>query len=258
LPGESVTDSKLQIEGKEVILTLGRDEMSASWSGTLRESKTLTLNSPGNKPWTEIWVLKCSPIWQCHFNNLPPVIAKFDEQYQPTFRPWPKESLNLTFVRPAGAKGQSITVDESRLTITPGERLMRGELWLSIRTSRGGTQEITLPSGATLQALTMNKKEHPYRLRGSKVAVTLQPGTQFLTVKWQLLEGMAIFYRVPQVKIGQAAVNTTLSVHFPRERWLLFAAGPQWGPAILFWGYLITILLGGFVLGRTPHSPLKS
>jgi hypothetical protein len=44
----------------------------------------------------------------------------------------------------------------------------------------------------------------------------------------------------------------------PGERWLLAAGGPGWGPAILFWGHLVLILLLAPVLGRLPRSPLRT
>jgi len=39
---------------------------------------------------------------------------------------------------------------------------------------------------------------------------------------------------------------------------LLFVSGPSWGPAILFWGYLLAMLLISLVLAKIPHSPLRA
>jgi hypothetical protein len=44
----------------------------------------------------------------------------------------------------------------------------------------------------------------------------------------------------------------------PAGRWLLFAAGPSWGPAVLFWGYLLVVMLAALLLGRIALSPLNS
>ena len=43
----------------------------------------------------------------------------------------------------------------------------------------------------------------------------------------------------------------------PEERWLLWAGGPKNGPAVLFWGYLLLVLLCAFGLGSLPNSPLR-
>ena len=32
-------------------------------------------------------------------------------------------------------------------------------------------------------------------------------------------------------------------INMPEDRWLLAAGGPSWGPAILFWGHLVLVLL---------------
>ena len=53
-------------------------------------------------------------------------------------------------------------------------------------------------------------------------------------------------------------VNGEIQVHLPAERWLLFTHGPDWGPAILFWGIFFVVLIAGWALGRVPHSPLSS
>jgi hypothetical protein len=68
---------------------------------------------------------------------------------------------------------------------------------------------------------------------------------------------MRLRFESPSVHLGARAVNLKVSVTIPQERWLLFAGGPRWGPAILFWGYLLFILLAAMVLARVPKSPLK-
>jgi hypothetical protein len=60
------------------------------------------------------------------------------------------------------------------------------------------------------------------------------------------------------VRFGTELINAEVSVHLPEGRWLLAAGGPGWGPAILFWGHLVLILLLAPVLGRLPRSPLRT
>jgi len=43
-----------------------------------------------------------------------------------------------------------------------------------------------------------------------------------------------------------------------RDRWILFTNGSTMGPAVLFWGVLLVILLGSIILGRIKNSPLKT
>jgi hypothetical protein len=44
----------------------------------------------------------------------------------------------------------------------------------------------------------------------------------------------------------------------PADRWLLFAAGPRLGPAVLFWGVLLVVLLAALALGRVKIVPLRT
>ena len=70
----------------------------------------------------------------------------------------------------------------------------------------------------------------------------------------------SVFYRAPAVKLGTGAVNTEVQIHLPADRWLLYThtSGVHWGPAILFWGIFIVVLIAAVALGGVPHSPLTS
>jgi len=258
LVGESVTESELQVENGAVVLSLGRNDTELSWSSTLEEQPTLGLIAPSGEPWTEVWILNSSPVWQCAFEGMAPVHRQRRGSYMPTFRPWPGEKLALTLTRPDGVEGQSVTVDSARLQLHPGIRLVKADLALIVRASRGGVQEITLPEGASVQELTVQGNKQPFRQKGRVLEVTLKPGSQRIAVTWQRPGGIRMRYRAPEVSIGGRAANVSVVVHLPRDRWLLWTGGPKWGPAILFWGFLLTILLAGLILGRIRLSPLRS
>jgi len=53
-------------------------------------------------------------------------------------------------------------------------------------------------------------------------------------------------------------VNVTQQLTLPPERWLVAVRGPAWGPAVLFWSYLVFLLAVALGLGRIPASPLTS
>jgi hypothetical protein len=258
LPGESVTESELQVEDNMVVLSLGRDDTEISWSSTLTEMPKLKLTAPSNVPWSEVWKLRCSPVWQCDFKGLAPIHRKPRGNFEPTFKPWPGEALFLTLTRPGGMEGQSTTIDSAKLDLSPGIRLVKASLKLAVRSSRGGALEITLPKGAAVQELRVNNAKQPYRQNGKKLAVTLQTGRQMIEIDWQQPGGITVRYQTPDVRIDGRAANVSVVVNLPSDRWLLWAGGPTWGPAILFWGFLLTVLIAGLILGRIKLSPLKS
>jgi hypothetical protein len=71
------------------------------------------------------------------------------------------------------------------------------------------------------------------------------------------LTPFGILFRAPLVGAGQAAVNGRITFQMPDQRWILLAGGPRWGPAVLFWSYLVAIVLGALLLSRLPLTPLK-
>jgi hypothetical protein len=67
---------------------------------------------------------------------------------------------------------------------------------------------------------------------------------------------MRFYQRAPNVGLPVPAVNVETILHLPENRWLLFTRGPSWGPAVLFWGYLVFALVVAFVLGVFTDTPL--
>jgi len=260
LKGMLVTDSERQVKDSEVLVTLGRTETEARWSATLEagERQSVTLKAPADKPWSEVWRVRCGPVWQCALDGLPPVDRFQDGQLAPEFRPWPGESLTLTFRRPQGAPGRSVTVDAAWLHVTPGLRLEDASLALSVRASRPAPLTLTLPEGAEVQSLAVNGTDRPIRPDGRKLTVTLDAGAQSVALAWRRAGRLRLVERVATVELSEPAVNAEVSVQLPPARWLLLTGGPSWGPALLFWGYLICIVALAYVLARVPKSPLSA
>lgn len=260
LKGMLVTDAEREVKDGEVLVTLGRTETEARWSATLEavEGASVTLQAPTGKPWSEVWSVRCGPVWQCALEGLPPVSRFQDGQLAPEFRPWPGESLTLTFRRPQGAPGRSVTVDAARLSVAPGLRLEDSTLTLSVRASRPSPLTLTLPEGAEVQSLKVKDADRPIRPDGRRLTVALDAGAQNVSVAWRRTGGLRLAHRVAAVELGEPAVNNEISLRLPEERWLLLTGGPSWGPAVLFWGYLICIVALAWVLARWPKSPLSA
>lgn len=258
LAGESVTESDLRVEGREVVVSLGRDGVDIGWESTLQEAPRLDLVAPKGVSWSETWVLRCSPVWECVSDGIPPVRHQQEGRWEPVYRPYPGESLSVAFERPAGAAGQSVTIDTAELHWAPGTRLSSSTLVVAVRNSQGGTQTFELPPGAEVQRVSVDGRDEPIREEGGMLSVSLRPGRQRIEIGWQQPEGIGTLSRVPRVGLGAPAANAQVLVTLPAERWLLLAGGPSWGPAVLFWGLLIVAILAALVLGRLPFSPLKT
>jgi len=258
LDGESVTDEAVRVEGGEVLVSLGRDDDLLQWSSLLQEKDSLVLTAPTDVPWTEVWSIATSPIYSFEADGVPPIEHTRGGQWWPSWRPWPGESLTVTFTRPVGVEGQSITVDDAQLNVRPGIRMTASDLTLTVRSSRGGKLPLTLPAGARLQTVTIDAQPYPVKPEETQIVLPLEPGRQVLYLAWQREEGLGLAFRVPEVTIGSSAVNARVSIQLPGSRWIVAAPGPGRGPAVLWWVHVAWILIVALLLGRTRSTPLKT
>lgn len=264
LAGEQVTEAGLTVEKGEAVLSFDRDAESVAFESSLAVAPSVELLAPANKPWSEHWTIDCGVLWHCTLDG----VAPYEHEGQgaaagrwvPSFRPWPGEKLTLTVARPEPAAGPSVTIDSARLALSPGTRLTRAELTLRVRNSAGGSQLVELPAEARDVELAVDGMSQPLQRQGSQLVVPLTPGVNEVRMTWQEPTGLSALWRGSEVRVAGGAVNAQVDVRLPRDRWLLHVAalGSNWGPAVLFWPYLLLVLASGFVLSRLPRSPLRA
>lgn len=258
LNGERVTQADLLVDQQVATLSLGRKQTRLQFDSVLSPQASVKLVAQAGQRYNERWVVQCGPMWRCEATGLAPVRHQSGGKWQPDFLPWPGEELTLTINRPVPAEGSSVTVDNATLTLTPGVRLMKANLALSVRNSAQGLFIIDAPLGSEVQDLMVNGESQPFQRLDSNIAFNLSPGEHNVALNWQQNGGMKSVFTGAKVSLNHELVNARVTIEIPRERWLLFARGPGWGPAILFWGYLIFILLLAPVLGRLSGSPLRT
>jgi len=250
LPGESVTSSGISVKDGKVLVNLGPQADSLSWSSSLAQATELKLAASNTSDWVESWTVAASALWHLSADGIPPVAADANDDADLAFRPWPGETLALKIERPQAIAGQTLTIDSSSLLVTPGTRATDYQLRLSIRSSRGVDHALTLPEGASLQRVSINGQPRPIRASGRQLVLPLTPGKQAIEVVWRVDQGMALSYASLPVGLGQASVNSRTELRLPHDRWLLLTSGPGIGPAILFWGKLLVLIAVALVLGR--------
>jgi hypothetical protein len=258
LSGESVLTDGIKLKGGKVIVSLGANQRQVRWLSTLEKVDALKLQAADNTHWIERWVLDTSAIFHVDYEGLPPVVQQSGGQWRPQFRPWPGESLQLNVSRPKAFPGSTLAIDNAQLIMRPGARVTQSELKLTLRSSRGSQHTLKLPENATLDKVTKNGVDQPIRQEGQNVTLPLSPGSQTYSIKFKSSQGVGFKTVTPQLDLGGEAANVSLRVQVPRSRWLLFVGGPSMGPAILFWGELVVVLLLAVGLGRIPLTPLKT
>ena len=258
LSGEAPTRANLVVEKGEVAVSLGGDEEETAWESTLEQAPQIVLRAPEGRPWSEVWKLQCSPIWSCRATGLPPVSRLAEGLFAPEYRPWPGETITVGLAHPRGVEGQTLTIDGVTLEDTPGRRLERVRLVATARSSREQPLVLRMPKDAEVQQVTIDGQDRPSRPEQGELRLTVPAGEHTVEVRWQQSRGMGVFYGVPRVSLSSPAVNVTEQITIPPERWLLATRGPAWGPAVLFWPYLVFLLVVAVALGRMPTSPLTS
>ena len=259
LPGERVSTEQIRVENHQVLVNMAAGTGVVEWQSMLEKSDQITLKAPETVQWTEIWRADVSPIWHVESNGIA-VVHHQDQQgaWLPEWHPWSGEELRLQIRRPQAVPGPTLTIDKSQLQIQPGKRNQTAELSLDIRSSKGGQHVLVIPSHAILQSVSIDGVNQPIRQKAETVTLPIRPGAQHITLNWQSPESLGVLLYTPTVNLGLGSVNSHIQVILGQDRWTLFTFGPSFGPAVLFWGLLIVILLLAIGLARAGITPLKT
>jgi hypothetical protein len=258
LAGESVTTGDVPVQRGAAIINLGPQTARFAFESSLAEAPQLLLKAPARSNQIQTWRLNLGPQWHAALAGIPVVHHQSAEQrWLPEWRPWPGEEVTLALTRPTGVEGQTLTLDRSLLHLTPGTRATDARLTLSLRSSRGGQHSLVLPEGAVLQSVAIDGATQPIRLEERTLKLPISPGKQEVVVSWREPRGVTGYFTTSRVDAGLNGVNGTVHATLPSDRWALLLGGPRIGPAILFWGVVIALVLVALALSRIAVTPLK-
>ncbi|EPJ43438.1 MAG: hypothetical protein OFPII_41680 [Osedax symbiont Rs1] len=254
LSGESVTSADLKIKQRQAIVDFSRNARSITWHSDLEKKPELSLTAVKTATYFEVWEIVPSLKWHLSYQGIKPIKSNTAKL---TWMPTSGDKLTLNIQRPVPVQGASLSTDEVQLTYTPGNRQSVSNLRLKFRASKGADYPLQLPAGAKINSILLNNKSIIYVEELGKVILPIPPGANSIDVNWSMDESLSWLTHTPQLALPDAT-NIALNIKMPDNRWILAVQGPLIGPAILFWGVLMMILLICFVLGRQAWSPLKS
>lgn len=261
LAGEHVTTPGLKVENGQVAIAIGKDEASSRWRSTLDKTETLTLTAPTLADRAEVWRFVAIPTWHVAFSGVPESASDErqgnDDYRQFVFHPLPGETLTVTITRPSAVAGATRAIDRVALTSAIGQRAATHTLEVELRASQGGDQSIALPPGTELMSVSRDGVALNVRAHEGRVNLPLQPGPQRYEIVVQQAQTIAAKARSAVFDIGLPLANVDLRVDLPEDRWLLAAWGPGVGPAVLFWGELLALVVLVVLLSRWRSSPLR-
>lgn len=259
LNGESILSEGLRSKDGKVFINMSPKESEIFWRSSLEKTSQLKLVASNDNFSTELWTVSASPVWHLAYQGIP-VIKHLNPQgrWSPQWHPWKGEEINLNISRPLGVEGNTLTIEKSTIIVKPGKRLNETQLDLILRSSQGGQYTLVLPDKSDLQSVNINNIPHAIRLDANNLTLPITPGKQSIQVVWRNAEILQSMFTTPRIDLKQASVNHSIKVNFPQDRWVLLVGGPRLGPAILFWGVLIVILILAVALGFTTLTPLNT
>jgi len=259
LEGEQPISEQLTIKDRKVSVKLDARQNTFSWASRYPVNEQITLVANQQKNYLETWRFNPNAIWHWQAEGIP---VNLQQQYNgisiPVWRPWPKEVLKINVSRPKGTDGQTVTILNSQLNTSIAKRAKEFDFSFTALSSRGTQHEISLPKGADIQKITIDKIEQSIQQSNNKLMLTLKPGKQNVHVQWREDTVLSTLYKSPLVDLKLNSVNAKMQIKVPRDRWLLWTYGPTIGPAVLFWGVIIALFILAFILGQSGITPLKT
>jgi hypothetical protein len=261
LPGESVLTPDLQVGDEGVLVSMPSGEHTVGWESALESVDQLHwAAAASDKPWVEQWDVVISPTWHAEFAGTPAILPDMDagDVWINQFLPRPGETLDLTVVRPAASKGETVAVDSLSSTTRFGQRVADTSLVFSYRSSRGGRHDLRLPQDVQVKSVTADGQTLPLRPTAGVLPLTLSPGIHTVALEFSGADDIGVVSRPPAVDLGVEGTNVSTTLNLPRDRWILFAWGKGVGPAILYWGELAVFIVIALALGRLRRTPLRT
>lgn len=264
LKGESVTTENIRVKDNAVQVNMAAQDTSMEWESVLEKSEKVELKAPDTEKWIEVWKTDVSPVWHIEPSGIAMIHTNNSGEWLPEWHPWANETLTLNITKPKAVEGQTLTIDNSRLTVTQGKRMRDVSFKASLRSSQGMQHTFTLPDKAQLQSVSINGNIQPLRLEGAKLTIPVNAGKQDLNITWKEDIGIKIRTRTSSLDLGSNndspmhSVNSNITLSLGQDRWVLAAFGAHFGPIILFWGVLVVIIMVSYGLGKVPLTPLKA
>jgi len=258
LAGESVLTENLDVEDGELLVNMAPRQASVTWQSRLPRNADLRLDMPSGVAWTETWHVNAGSVWHVDFDGLPESASDAGDGVRTAvFHPRGGESLVVSASRPDAIEGGTLAFDRAALTVSQGQRSRETTLSLEYRSTRGAQHVLTLPGNAELLSVTIDGDREPLRIEDGRLAIPVLPGEHDVEITWRDPTPAGFTGRMPVVDLGAPASNVTQTIDLPPSRWLLGAAGPALGPAVLYWSELAVLVVFAWILSRIRFTPLR-
>ncbi len=261
IAGEKVQAAGLKVRNGQIEVALPDGADEASWTSTLDKSETLALTAPALAAHAEVWTLIVSPMWNARFSGMPESIGNQEASSQDwhvfRFDPVPEEKLEVAISKPKAVDGDTQAIDSVVISSNIGKRASEHTLTFNLRATQGGERIIKLPSDAQLLSAIRAGQALGLQLEDGALSLPVQPGLQQFEIRYRDSTGSGFRNQTPIIDLGLRSANVSLEMNLPQDRWVLKTSGPQIGPAVLYWGELLVVILVAFGLSMQSWTPLR-
>jgi hypothetical protein len=258
LAGESVLTAQIATDGGEARGVLAPEQGELRFESTLAPADDVVLTAPPLARASERWTIVPSNLWHLDWSGPPPSKLDLGVSPGPRFHPLPGETLTLRLTRPEAVAGDSVTVESVRLEEHPGRRSRRVTLTLEVLSSQGGDFPVTLPVDAVISTIEVDGRPEPLPQVAGPLPLPIVPGRQTFRVTWDAADPVVTLTTTSAVTLPTIARNVDLSLGLSEDRWPLAVGGPSVGPAVMYWGVLVLVVLIAVALARVPGLPLTA
>ncbi|RLA07891.1 MAG: hypothetical protein DRQ51_04490 [Gammaproteobacteria bacterium] len=259
LDGETILDENKNIKNNNVLVNMSEHMREYSWISKLDKTPQIKLTAPDTDNWNETWYLNPSSLW--HFKQISGINSVDYKSGNVRIKKWQPmggESVVLDIIKPVGVAGEISTIKQSSLKIIPESQNTATELKLNIYASQAYTHQINLNKNAKLKDIKINNKKQSIRLKNGKIDLPINPGENNIKINFIEKKKLKFKYQTSLVNLNKSSMNHQIKLQTPHNRWVLFVSGPLMGPAVLFWGNMLVIILISLVLGRIKITPIKT
>ncbi len=255
--GERVLTPNQDVSGGQIAVRMPAGDESFSWDSELPSGATVLLTAADTDQWVEKWYLSTSPLWNVRLAGLQPVFEPNNSELIPVWSPWPGESVEIDFLRPDAIAGDVITVQGVQHATEIGDRRQNTKLTIQLECSLATDFPIDVGPAAVVTNLTIDNQSMPVQRRERLLVIPAKSGNQEVVVNWYVERPLGMRTDMGRVVLPTMASNVDTTMQVPSSRWVLWASGPQRGPAVRFWTILIVALLIAVGLSQLPRSPLR-
>jgi|GEM_PF-6130627 len=206
------------------------------------------------------WIINTDPLWEYEVSGIKSSGSNPSENIY-ILKPGESAEIQISKLKPY--QGRFLSIDSFDLVYDTTKTINSLKIDSSIRSSKGRTHEINFDNTRlNPEKIIVNRTNQPVSFKNKALQIPLSPGKNKVEIVFNEIDKKRSAFlpeiiSFPFTDPGTEAVNINQKIKYPRKTWVIAAFGPLSGPAVLFWGYFITVIIAALILSKIPSSPLK-